>query len=150
MIVVCILTVQCVAIALHSAVCTCCFYSSTKWRKCDQCENSNMNEQKTILTSHSRPQMRMNTFFWLLHGSDRTGRDDVEISRGSGQSACSCRFIRVKARETNIQRMLYSMLEVHSSISDKSLCATDMLMWSVSWGASICSPSVVCMHVDRS
>ena len=46
----------------------------------------------------------------LALGSDRTGRDDVEISRGRGQSACSRRFIRVKPRKTNVQRMLYSML----------------------------------------
>ena len=42
----------------------------------------------------------------LALGSDRTGRDDVEVSRGRGQSACSHRFIRVKPRETNAQRML--------------------------------------------
>ena len=46
----------------------------------------------------------------LALGSDRTGRDDVEISRGGGQSVCSCRFICVKPRETNVQQMLYSML----------------------------------------
>ena len=46
----------------------------------------------------------------LALGSDRTGRDDVEISRGRGQSSCSRRFICVKPRETNVQRMLYSML----------------------------------------
>ena len=46
----------------------------------------------------------------LALDSDRTGRDDVEISRRGGQSACSRRFIRVKSRETNVQRMLYSML----------------------------------------
>ena len=46
----------------------------------------------------------------LALDSDVTGRDDVEISRGGGQSACSSRFIRVKPRETNVQRMLYSML----------------------------------------
>ena len=39
----------------------------------------------------------------LALGSDRTGRDDVEISRGRGQSACSRRFIRVKPRKTNVQ-----------------------------------------------
>ena len=39
----------------------------------------------------------------LALGSDRTGRDDVEVR---GQSACSRRFIRVKPRETNAQRML--------------------------------------------
>ena len=46
----------------------------------------------------------------LALDSDRTGSDDVEIRRGGGQSACSHRFIRVKPRETNVQRMLYSML----------------------------------------
>ena len=46
----------------------------------------------------------------LALGSDRTGRDDVEKSRGRGQSACSRTFIRVKPRETNVQQMLYSML----------------------------------------
>ena len=46
----------------------------------------------------------------LARDSDRTGRDDVEISRGGSQPACSRRFIRVKPRETNVQRMLYSML----------------------------------------
>ena len=50
----------------------------------------------------------------LALDSDRTGRDDVEISRGGGQSACSRRFIRVKPHETNVQRMLYSMLHVSS------------------------------------
>ena len=43
----------------------------------------------------------------LALGSDRKGRDDVKISRGG---ACSRRFIHVKSRETNVQRMLYSML----------------------------------------
>ena len=42
----------------------------------------------------------------LALGSDRTGRDNVEVSRGRGQSACSRRFIRAKSRETNVQRML--------------------------------------------
>ena len=46
----------------------------------------------------------------LALGSDCTSRDDVEISWGRGQSACSRRFIRVKACETNVQQMLYSML----------------------------------------
>ena len=32
----------------------------------------------------------------LALGSDCTGRDDVKISRGGGQSACSHRFICVK------------------------------------------------------
>ena len=64
----------------------------------------------------------------LALGSDRTGRDDVEISRGRGQSACPCRLICVKPCETNFQRMLYSMLYVHSSMSAKSLSATDMFM----------------------
>ena len=39
----------------------------------------------------------------LALGSDCTGRDDVEVNWGGGQSACSCRFICVKPRETNIQ-----------------------------------------------
>ena len=43
----------------------------------------------------------------LALGTDRMGR---EINQGRGQSACSRRFIRVKSRETNVQRMLYSML----------------------------------------
>ena len=46
----------------------------------------------------------------LALGCDRKGRDDVEISRGKGQSACFRRFIHVKSRETNVQQMLYSML----------------------------------------
>ena len=46
----------------------------------------------------------------LALDSDRTGRNNVEISQGGGQSACSRRFIRAKPRETNVQRMLYSML----------------------------------------
>ena len=46
----------------------------------------------------------------LALDSDRTDRDDVEISRRGGQSTCSRRFIRVKPRETSVQRMLYSML----------------------------------------
>ena len=46
----------------------------------------------------------------LALGSDRTGRDNVEISQGGGQFVCPRRFIRVKPRETNVQRMLYSML----------------------------------------
>ena len=61
----------------------------------------------------------------LALGSDRMGRVDVEINRGRGQSACACRFNRVK---TNVQRMLYSMLEVHSSMLAKSLSVTDMFM----------------------
>ena len=90
----------------------------------------------------------------LALGSDCTGRDNVEICRGRGQSMCSCRFICVKAHETNVPRMLYSMLKVHSSMSAKSLCATDMFVQSVSCGASICSASVdiyiyICMHIDR-
>ena len=36
----------------------------------------------------------------LALGSGCKGRDDVEISRGRGQSACFHRFIRVKPRET--------------------------------------------------
>ena len=43
----------------------------------------------------------------LALGSDHTARDDVEISQGRGQSACSHRFNCVKARKTNVQRMLY-------------------------------------------
>ena len=46
----------------------------------------------------------------LALGSDCTARDNVEISQGGDQSACSHRFVRVKPHETNIQRMLYSML----------------------------------------
>ena len=57
----------------------------------------------------------------LAFDSDRTGKDDVEISRGRGQSTCSRRFIRVKPGETDVQRMLYSMLSVHSSMLTKSL-----------------------------
>ena len=38
----------------------------------------------------------------LALGSDRRGREDVEISRGRGQSTCSRRFIRVKPREANV------------------------------------------------
>ena len=52
----------------------------------------------------------VNEHVLLALDSDRTGRDDVEISWGRGQSACAHRFIRVKPRETNVQRMLYSML----------------------------------------
>ena len=51
--------------------------------------------------------MNANEHVLLALGSDRTARDDVEISRSRGQSACSRRFNRVKARETNVQRMLY-------------------------------------------
>ena len=47
-----------------------------------------------------------NKHILLALGSDHTGRDDVEVSRGGDQSACSRRFIHVKPRETNIQRML--------------------------------------------
>ena len=43
----------------------------------------------------------------LTLGSDRKGREDVEISRVRGKSACSREFIRVKSRETNVQRILY-------------------------------------------
>ena len=46
----------------------------------------------------------------LALGSDRTGRDDVGISQGGGQSVCSRRFICVKPHETDVQRILYSML----------------------------------------
>ena len=42
--------------------------------------------------------------------SERTGREDVDISQGRGQFACSHRFIRLKPREINVQQMLYSML----------------------------------------
>ena len=41
----------------------------------------------------------------LALGSDRTGRDNVEISWGRGQFACSCRFIRVKPRKTNVSML---------------------------------------------
>ena len=44
-----------------------------------------------------------NEHILLALGSDRKGRDDVEISRGRGQSVCSRKFIRVKSHETNIQ-----------------------------------------------
>ena len=37
----------------------------------------------------------------------------------------------MKSHETNAQRMLYSVLYVHSSMSAKSLHATDMFMQSV-------------------
>ena len=47
-----------------------------------------------------------NKHILLALGSDHTGRDDVEVSRGGDQSACSRRFIHVKPRETNVQRML--------------------------------------------
>ena len=60
---------------------------------------------RAFLTSTSA-----NEHVLLALGSDRTGKDDVEISQGGGQSACSRRFIRVKPNETNVQRMLYSML----------------------------------------
>ena len=46
----------------------------------------------------------------LALGSDHTGRDNVEIRRGKGKSACSHRFILVKPHETYVQPMLYSML----------------------------------------
>ena len=39
----------------------------------------------------------------LAFGSDHMGWDDVEISQGRGESACSHRFICVKPRETNVQ-----------------------------------------------
>ena len=44
---------------------------------------------------------RGNEHVLLALGSNRTGRDVVEISWGGGQSTCSCRFICVKPRETN-------------------------------------------------
>ena len=44
-----------------------------------------------------------NEHILLALGSDRTARDNVEISRGRGQSMCSRRFNRVKPRETNVQ-----------------------------------------------
>ena len=44
----------------------------------------------------------VNEHVLLALGSDRTGRDDVEILKSS-QSACSRRFIRVKPHETNVQ-----------------------------------------------
>ena len=59
--------------------------------------------------------INVNEHVLLALDSDRTGRDDVEISRGGGQSVCSCRFICVKPRETNVQRMLYGMLQVQES-----------------------------------
>ena len=51
-----------------------------------------------------------NEHILLALGSNHMGRDDVKINRGRGQSVCSCRFIRVKPCETNVQQMLYSML----------------------------------------
>ena len=48
----------------------------------------------------------------LALDSDRTGRDDVEIA-GVGVSPrvpAGRRFICVKPRETDVQRMLYSIL----------------------------------------
>ena len=45
---------------------------------------------------------------FLVLGSDRKGRDDVEISQGRGQFVH--RFILVNPHMTNLQRMLYSML----------------------------------------
>ena len=55
----------------------------------------------------------VNEHILLALGSDRTGRDDVKISWG-GSVHVFCRFIRVKPHETNVQRMLYSMLHVSS------------------------------------
>ena len=60
---------------------------------------------RAFLTSTSA-----NEHILLALGFDRMGRDDAKISRSRGQSVCSCRLIRVKPRETNVQRMLYSML----------------------------------------
>ena len=42
----------------------------------------------------------------LALGSNRTGRDDVEICLGRGQFVRSRRFIRVKPHKTNVQQML--------------------------------------------
>ena len=53
----------------------------------------------------------VNKHVLLAFGSDRIGGDDVEISHGRGQCACSCRFSCMKPCETNIQQILYSMLE---------------------------------------
>ena len=53
-----------------------------------------------------------NEHILLAFDSDRTGRDDVEISPGGGQFVCSRRFICVKPRVT--KRILYSMLHVSS------------------------------------
>ena len=44
-----------------------------------------------------------NEHILLALGSDRKGRDDVNISRGRGHSMCSRRFIRAKPCETNVQ-----------------------------------------------
>ena len=48
----------------------------------------------------------------LALGSDRPGRDDVEISRGRGQSACSRRFICVKPSANAVQHAVSSFFEV--------------------------------------
>ena len=45
-----------------------------------------------------------NKHFLLALDSDYTFRDDVEISQGRAQPVCSCRFNRVKPRETNVQQ----------------------------------------------
>ena len=47
-----------------------------------------------------------NEHLYLALRSDHTGRNDVEISQGRDQSTCSLRFIYLKPRETNVQRML--------------------------------------------
>ena len=63
--------------------------------------------EERLSTSRAFPtSTNANEHILLALGSDRKGRDNVKISRGRGQSACSRRFIRVKPRETNIQRML--------------------------------------------
>ena len=43
-----------------------------------------------------------NEYVLLPLGYDYKGRDDVEISRNRGQSACSHRFIHAKPCETNV------------------------------------------------
>ena len=52
--------------------------------------------------------------------SDCMGRDDAEYKPGWGSVRV---FICVKPDETNVQRMLYSLLQVHSSMLAKSLSA---------------------------
>ena len=53
----------------------------------------------------------------LAIDSDRMGRDDVEICQGKDQSACSCRFIRVKSRDT-IKRSANAAQHAVSSFFD--------------------------------
>ena len=53
----------------------------------------------------------------LALGSDRTGRDDVKISRGKSQSTCSCRLIHAKSCDT-IKRSVNAAQLVVSSFFD--------------------------------